>query len=435
MTRARTDVIVVGGGLAGLATATYIARAGRTVTLFEKASAVGGRATTHTKNGFYFNLGPHALYRGSYGIQVLNELGVQFTGGVPGGSGAYGIVRGEKHTLPGGFVSLLSTGLLSLSGKLETARFLGAVQKIDPHPLQRLTVHEWLEHTFRQPDVRQLIQTFIRVATYTNDPQHQSAGAAVAQLQTALKSGVCYVDGGWQTLVDGLRNAAQAAGVQIEMGKRVQSIDHDPVVRGVRLADGTVYAASAVIIAGGPSEAAALIKGERTILHRWAEETIPVTAACLDVALTHLPKPRALIAFGVDQPWYLSVHSAVAKLAPNDSALIHVAKYLNPHEHTDPKSDEHELETLLDLVQPGWRKVLIERRFLPHMVVSHALVTAVAGGLPGRPGPTIPGLRHVYVVGDWVGSEGLLADASLVSAKRAAHLVLQSEENRTAAAA
>jgi phytoene dehydrogenase-like protein len=435
MTKARTDVIVVGGGLAGLAAATYIARAGRTVTLFEKASAAGGRAATHTKNGFHFNLGPHALYRGSYGIQVLNELGVQFTGGVPGGSGAYGIVRGEKHTLPGGFVSLLSTGLLSLSEKLETARFLGAVQKIDPQPLHRLTVHEWLEHTFRHPDVRQLIQTFIRVATYTNDPHHQSAGVAVAQLQTALKSGVCYVDGGWQTLVDGLRNAAQAAGVQIETGKRVQAVDYDPVVRGVRLADGTVYAAPTGIIAAGPAEAAALIKGERTILHRWAEETVPVTVACLDIALTHLPKSRALIAFGVDQPWYLSVHSAVAKLAPNDGTVIHVAKYLNPHEHTDPKSDEHELETLLDLVQPGWREVLVERRFLPRMVVSHALVTAVAGGLPGRPGPAIPGLRHVYVVGDWVGPEGLLADASLASAKRAAHLALQSGENRTAAAA
>jgi phytoene dehydrogenase-like protein len=435
MTRARTDVIVVGGGLAGLATATYIARAGRTVTLFEKASTVGGRAATHTKNGFHFNLGPHALYRGSYGIKVLNELGVQFTGGVPGGSGGYGIVRGEKHTLPGGLVSLLSTSLFGLSGKLETARLLGSLQKIDPQPLQNTTVSEWLKQTIRHSDVQQLVLTLFRVATYTNAPERQSAGAAIAQLQMALKNGVYYLDGGWQTLVDGLCSAAQRTGVQIMTGKRVQSIDHEATGRRVRLDDGTAYSASTVIIAGGPTDAAALLAQEKTILHQWANSAIPVKVACLDIALARLPKPRALIALGIDRPLYLSVHSAVAKLAPDNGVVVHTAKYLNPTEGTDTKADERELKELLDLVQPGWRQVLADRRFLPQMTVSHALVTAATGGVAGRPGPVVSDIHDLYVVGDWVGPEGLLADASLASAKRAAHLVLQSEENRTAAAA
>src|SRR2546426_5368976 len=37
---------VIGSGLAGLAAATYLARAGRAVTLFEKAGVVGGLAVT-----------------------------------------------------------------------------------------------------------------------------------------------------------------------------------------------------------------------------------------------------------------------------------------------------------------------------------------------------------------------------------------------------
>ena len=36
------DIIIVGGGLSGLAAATYAARSGRSVMLFEKASEPGG---------------------------------------------------------------------------------------------------------------------------------------------------------------------------------------------------------------------------------------------------------------------------------------------------------------------------------------------------------------------------------------------------------
>jgi hypothetical protein len=56
------------------------------------------------------------------------------------------------------------------------------------------------------------------------------------------------------------------------------------------------------------------------------------------------------------------------------------------------------------------------------MVVSNALVTAAAGGLAGRPDPKIA--DYLYVVGDWVGKEGLVSNASFASAKRAAQLIL-----------
>jgi hypothetical protein len=53
------DLVVVGGGLAGLSVA---AQAGRSVTVFEQAADVGGRAATQVSEGISFNLGPHALY-------------------------------------------------------------------------------------------------------------------------------------------------------------------------------------------------------------------------------------------------------------------------------------------------------------------------------------------------------------------------------------
>jgi uncharacterized protein with NAD-binding domain and iron-sulfur cluster len=46
-----TDVVVIGGGMAGLSTACYLARAGVPVTLFEKAANLGGRAATQNHDG------------------------------------------------------------------------------------------------------------------------------------------------------------------------------------------------------------------------------------------------------------------------------------------------------------------------------------------------------------------------------------------------
>ncbi|MDX2169029.1 MAG: hypothetical protein SF182_18320, partial [Deltaproteobacteria bacterium] len=191
----------------------------------------------------------------------------------------------------------------------------------------------------------------------------------------------------------------------------------------VRLATGDVLDADAVVIATPPDGAAALLDGAAgATVRRWAAESVPVEAACLDVGLRSLPRPRSTFALGIDRPLYLSVHSAVARLAPQGGAMIHVLKYQATGSH-DAKADERELEGLLDLIQPGWRAQLVERRFLPRMVAASALPTAAQGGLAGRPGPQVPGADGVYVAGDWVGDEALLADASLASARRVARLI------------
>src|SRR5262249_8591423 len=52
-----TSVAVVGGGLAGLAAARWLARAGAGVTLFEAAKEVGGRVRSDASTGRMVELG------------------------------------------------------------------------------------------------------------------------------------------------------------------------------------------------------------------------------------------------------------------------------------------------------------------------------------------------------------------------------------------
>src|SRR5689334_7018943 len=131
------DAIVIGGGVAGLAAATFVARQGKRVRLFEQAHALGGRARTKAQEGFYFNIGPHALYRGGRGREVLSELGVRVSGNAPAVSGAFAIKNNQKHTFPAGITSLLTTGLFGLSAKLEAMRWLASLAKLDTEPLMR----------------------------------------------------------------------------------------------------------------------------------------------------------------------------------------------------------------------------------------------------------------------------------------------------------
>jgi hypothetical protein len=54
------------------------------------------------------------------------------------------------------------------------------------------------------------------------------------------------------------------------------------------------------------------------------------------------------------------------------------------------------------------------------MVVYNAIVSAEEGRIRGRPDTKIPESENLYVVGDWIRPEALLADASFASAKLAA---------------
>ena len=59
------------------------------------------------------------------------------------------------------------------------------------------------------------------------------------------------------------------------------------------------------------------------------------------------------------------------------------------------------------------------------MIVTHALVEAADHGR--RPDASLPGFRGLHVVGDWVGPEGMLADAALASSHAAAIDILGAE--------
>lgn len=426
-------VVVVGGGLAGLTAATLLARAGVKTILLEQATEVGGLARTRNHHGFYFNLGPHALYRAGHARRILTALGIRYKAGQPAGDGL-AVYQGKAARLPANLLSLLACGILSPGDKWQLAQLMARLGRIETGPLETIDVETWIIQNKLRPRVAALLRAFICLSTYCADTAQLSAGVGLEQLKLAVRSGVDYIDSGWQTLVDGLAEAARSAGVELRTSIKIGCVNLEGnEVTGVTMADGENLSAQSVILACGPESAARLVNGPASGAFRaWRDAARPARVATLDVALRALPSSRPTFALGIDDLWYYSVHSSVARLAPKSGALIHVMRYLRPDEATEPGKLEAQLMAVLDRFQPGWREQIVHRQFLPALQVCHDVPRARADELAGRLPSRVKGMKGLFVVGDWIGGRGHLADAAVASAEEAANEILASRPEKQA---
>jgi hypothetical protein len=153
-----------------------------------------------------------------------------------------------------------------------------------------------------------------------------------------------------------------------------------------------------------------------SLLTGWKPPALePARMATLDLGLRDAKQEWARFGIGMDCPMYLSMHSETAQLATQPgSAMVHVSKYIDAHE----SASRAQLEAFADLLMPGWHEHAEVARYRPNLTVVHALPTPA-----GRPAVDASGIDGVAIAGEWVGGEGMLTDAAVASALRAADLV------------
>ncbi|MGO8870896.1 MAG: FAD-dependent oxidoreductase [Acidimicrobiales bacterium] len=401
------DVIVVGAGLAGLAAAAAASREGARVVVLE-AHQSGGRARTTEREGFVLNLGPHALYRRGAGSAVLSSLGVTPEGAPPPLARYRAVVSGRRRILPASTGTLLRTGAVGPVGKVQLAKLLATMGRIDPTGHGREPLARWIASLRLRPDAEAVLRALVRLSTYSADTEELSADAAIAQLQIAAR-GVLYLHGGWSQLVDALSDS-----LEVRTGVPVVGIDRAGSGVEVRTAAGSLIAHRVVLAAGGPSAVRKLLPADPG----WGELGPPLTAACLDLGVRRVPTPGYLLSF--DEPLYVTVQSPPARQAPPGRAVVTAIRY-GARAATE---DRPELERLV--AEAGVDTAdIVTSRFLAHVQVTGAVPRASTGGLRGRPAVSDTGVPGAYLAGDWVGPVGLLADASLASGYAAGRLAVQ----------
>lgn len=70
------DVLVAGGGMAGLTATAYCAQAGKSVLLCERSDTLGGLVNTFTRNGFTYDAGIRAVEDSGIVLPMLKQLGI-----------------------------------------------------------------------------------------------------------------------------------------------------------------------------------------------------------------------------------------------------------------------------------------------------------------------------------------------------------------------
>ncbi|HWE54279.1 MAG TPA: FAD-dependent oxidoreductase [Acidimicrobiales bacterium] len=399
---AEWDVIVVGAGLAGLTAGATATKAGAR-TLVLDAHLPGGRAQVTERDGFVFNMGGHALYRAGAGVGVLRGLGIEPQGSPPPLNKYRGLVGDTLHLLPTGAPSLLRTSALGRKDKAVFASLLARLPLMKPARFAGQSVNQWIGESGLGTAAAAVLQALVRIGTYADDLDTLGADAAVAQLGKATK-GVLYLDGGWAQLYDGL-----AAQCQVRTGVKVTGVE--PAGGGIEVAtaDGALAARSVVIAAGRPAAVLGMLPADPG----WGDLGPEVTAACIDAGVRRIPDPGYVL--GVDVPLYATVQGPPARQAPAGQAVVAAIRY----GATEARADRAALEAHLARAGVGDDDI-VTSRFLARMVVAGAAPIAARGGLAGRPGTDATGVPGVFIAGDWVGPEGLIADAALASGRAAA---------------
>lgn len=435
----KSDVVVMGGGIAGLAAGALLAREGRSVVVLEKGNQPGGRAYTYVDTGFTLNYGPHAIYLPAEGVLagLMQRLGCEpLQYGRPEPSKSYWSDGDRFGAIGSAPTSLLTTNLFPMTSKVQLTKLMLAfrsakVDRID----DAMTYGEWIDAQVSDPRVRRFARAFGTVNTYTRPSRDLSAKFFVRHVQRTLfsKDGVGYMSGGWASMYNAFLRVLAANGGQVVTGTHIDGLrmEGDRIVAAMAGSDR--FEADAFICALPPQDAAPLAPAGsplRMALARW-ERLDDVRGLCMDLGFSRRVRTESTFVFDVERDLYYSLHSEVtpdlapAGGTPGGGQLLHAMAYLSPEDASSEMAlaaRKAELIAGLDRWFAGWREVTVVERVLPNVRVTplrHTPQQTGANAVPLR----VDAAENLYFAGDARDLPYNLADISIASAIEAADAV------------
>jgi squalene-associated FAD-dependent desaturase len=440
------EVLIVGGGFAGLAAAVALAKAGRRVCLLEQKPHLGGRARSFVdpQSGSVVDNGQHLLM-GCYHstLEFLKEIGTLDRIAWQPNLRVHFVEPGGKLTtlscpnLPSPWhllAGVLRSNSFNWSEKLQIARLGRRLEKerkaVDG--ARQLTVEEWLTRLGQSERVRRNFWDLISIAALNEDPRRAAAAIFARILKLALftspadsrlaipRAGLseCYTEAA--------RAFIEARGGRIETGRSIKVLCiNRGVCDGVLLAEGEKIAAASIVSAVPWYEFIRLVPGDLLRSEPYFTSILALRPAPIisinfwfDRAITDLDFVGLR---GTTIQWLFN-RSRIPGSGENAIALV----LSGAHQHVVRAKEELLAVALRDLAElfPESRAAKV----LHSLVIKERFATfsPCVGVDELRPSAKSP-IRGLYLAGDWTAT-GLPAtiEGAVQSGYAAAREILQS---------
>ena len=265
------DLLVVGGGIAGLGAAFAAQERGARVALLEASERVGGLVRTERDEGFVIERGPESfLTRDPILLELSERLGIADRLVRTQAQGAYVVHRGRLERIPAGFQLLapLDAGSFWRSGLVSRRGKLRALLEpwLPARPREDESLGAFVRRRFGDEVLVRLAQP-LASGIYGADPERlglrstlprfldaEASGSVVRGLRAQAgdadrAAGARYglfasYDGGMEVLTEAY---AAALGDIVRTGAPVRALEKTPTGWRARLAEGEVSAKALVL--------------------------------------------------------------------------------------------------------------------------------------------------------------------------------------------
>jgi len=295
-----SNVVVIGSGVGGLASALELRRRGFEVTVLERLGAVGGKAQERRTDDFRWDAGPsivvmtwvyHQLFQAAgldpdrylrfkrldpaFRVAFSTGGSIELPADLDGVERAFGAIDPADARALGPFMERLDRFAAAIRhaycdrlfenwGQILISPLFTSARIVSP----RSRYEDEVNRAFRSPEIRELLRGF---PTYSGfDPRTAPASLLIIPW-TILREGVWYPEtGGIAAIPRALAAACEDLGVDVRLGVEVEAIERSPdgAVRSVATSSGNIEADAVVsnadylmthrLLRGGPPLPAAI---------------------------------------------------------------------------------------------------------------------------------------------------------------------------------